>query len=304
MQQLTTLLAATLVQTALYGVELWGLWELRRMDVLDNPLQHLMARFLRTTLKLPPHTSTVVLMLESGQKPAYTYCMRRISSFVHKCKYSQDPFLQAMISDRQFMHPWHATVLHVAQCDARARDLPTPRMPTCKSSTDATNPLPEPAELPHMLMPLYTEALQKYINDRPYTQDARHRTTSTYVQDIWNRKIAAARHARHRFYDTPDIPHHQYRSWLRVRTLTLGLPAYDPTTAVPSQNTCPLACATRGDLRHWITQCPPVQLEMQHVFPDAYTPPRSLWSYFNESKDMHVLSSQVHTLFTLLQKAV
>ena len=80
-------------------------------------------------------------------------------------------------------------------------------------------------------------------------------------------------------------------------------PAYDPTTADPS-HTCPLACATRGDLRHWITQCPPVQLEMQHVFPDAYTPPRSLWSYFNESKDMHVLSSQVHTLFTLLQKAV
>ena len=304
MQQLTSLLAATLVQAALYGVELWGLMELKDMDVLDNPLQTLMAKFLRTTLKLPVHTSTVILMLESGQKPAYTYCMRRTSSFVHKCTHSADPLLKAMVTDRQFMTHWNATVLNIARCTAPSSNQPPPRMPTSRSSQHTAPSLPPPADLPAMLMPLYTKALQKYRDDKPYAQSAQHRITSTYVQEIWNQKIACTHHARHKFYDTLDIPYLQYRAWLRVRTLTLGLPAYELTTGDPSKHTCPLACPGRGDLRHWILHCAPVQLEMQNRFPNARIPPLSLRSFFSESGDMTVLSAQVYTLYSLLAKVI
>lgn len=292
------------MQTALYGVELWGLFELRHMDALANPLQQLMAKFLRLTLQLPNHTSTVILMLESGQKPAFTYCIRRTTGFIHKCHTSHDALLHAMVEDRQFMAPWNAFITSIANCEARAHNKPTTRMPTSRSSQDMPVTPANPAEVLLMLEPMYAEALLKYTADTPHAATAHHRTTSTYVQEIWNKRIASTHHTRHVFYDAPAITYQQYRAWLRVRTLTLQLPAYVPTTPdTPPHSNCPLACPSRGDLRHWAMHCEHVQLELRAALPMTYTPPTSMWALFNQFSDIHALASHIHMLFKLLNTA-
>jgi hypothetical protein len=298
MQQLSALLAATVVQTALHGVELWGLFHLQDMDVLDNDIQELMARFLRGTLRLPDNTSTVILMLESGQKPAFTYCMRRAASFVHSCSTCPDKYLNAIVRDLQFMAKWNSHVKTLANRHAAIHNLPPIRMPT-RANPDTIHTMP-PSTVSTYLKPAYDHALTIYTNDTPHHTNARHRITSTYVQDIWNQRIANSQHARHPMYARLDIPYSRYRAWLKMRTLTLNLPAY-AHHGVPS--TCHLACNSRGDLKHWLMHCEDARREFMAHYPNVPLPVGDVRSFFNNRDDLDTLAEQVHGFCMLLKLA-
>lgn len=198
------------------------------------------------------------------------------------------------------MSPWNAFVTRIVNCTAHAHGSSLSRMPTMRSSQDRTQDnMPETDVLP-MLDTLYHDALQKYKMDTPYAATAQHRTTSTYVQDIWHGRVANTHHTRHPFYDTPGITHQQYRAWIRIRTLTLPLPIYNPILHThPTCDACPLACASRGDLRHWALQCEAVQLELAARSAVPYSPPPSLHALFNNFPDIPTLAAQICTLYCL-----
>ena len=309
MQSLTTLLSATIVQTALFGVEIWGPSELPGMDRLMNDIQLVMAQFLRRTLGLPRHTSTIVLQLESGQKSAFTYCMRRCTAFISRCSTGDDPLLAAMVRDLQHMHGWNNFIVNVMNTSHTSPDpesgTPAPRMraPTSRSNPHAIHSLP-PAAIMDALPALYREDLGKYLRDTPHNAQAEHRITSTYVQDIWNGKFAINSHTRHAFYSVWDAPRATYRAWIRTRTLTLCLPAYheDPGDILPTfpQRLCLLSCNRPGDLRHWALQCTPVLHEIRSKFPNIQYPPASLKALFGDLYETRTLASVIHTLYWLL----
>lgn len=267
------------------------------MDVLRNDLQHLMARFLRTTLRLPDTTSSVILMLESGQKPAFTYCMRRTTSFVHQCSISSDEYLHALVGDLQFMEVWNSHVVSLTNRNAIANDLPRMRMPTHRSAANCVHTM-APSTILSCLKSTYDHALHAYTMDTPHSVSAQHRTTSTYVQDIWNRRVANSQHARHPMYAQMDIPYSHYRAWLRMRTLTLGLPAYEYQA---TSSACQLACDSRGDLKHWLMHCQHARCEFAARNLDTPLPSGTTWAFFNERKDLITLAQQVHGFCALLR---
>jgi hypothetical protein len=257
-----------------------------------------MAKFLRHTLRLPQDTSAVILMLESGQKPAFTYCMRRTASFVYACSIGRDQYLLRMVQDRQFMTSWNTHILSLANKHARANGLPPMRMPTRASNCDVVHSM-SPSTTCSFLKAAYDESLLPYTTDTPHNTQSTHRTTSTYVQEIWNKRIANTHHARHPFYALTNTPYSHYRAWLRMRTLTLGLPAYHHHS--PLSSTCHLACNNRGDLAHWLMACTPVQLEYSARYPDSPLPTGNTWKFFNDRKeDMNTLVQQVHAYCCLL----
>jgi len=314
MQSLTSLLSATVVQTALYGVEVWGLTELLTMDTFTNDVQTLMARFLKRALHLPTHTSTIVLHLESGQKSAFTYCMRRCTAFVHRCSIGPDPLLHSMVADLRFMTSWNQLVVRILNSPSpqhppgqQDTQHTRHRLPTSRSGRDSIHTLTQAAVM-CKLQDLYRKDLAPYLADTPYNAQAEHRTTSTYVRDIWHGKFAISSHTRHAFYSATDVTRPAYKAWLRTRTLTLGLPAYRDLDANAQSSylrrTCIYACNAPGDLKHLTLQCVPILSEIRHMFPGITYPPASLQDLFNTAYEPLLLSKIILAVYRLLLQSV
>ena len=83
-QCLNTLFKTTVMQSMLYGVQVWGMDMLLKHDAYDNPLQHVFTRFMKTRLHLPKSTSHVIVGLESGQRPVHYYALKRAALFFQK----------------------------------------------------------------------------------------------------------------------------------------------------------------------------------------------------------------------------
>ena len=109
-QPLETVFASTVMASALYGVECWGLDTIASMHVFDNHVQRLAAKFIKTFLRLPMRSSNLVVLLESGFTLVSTHAYRRLAAGVIKAMALNSPCLTAAVHHHAVIARWHAFV--------------------------------------------------------------------------------------------------------------------------------------------------------------------------------------------------
>ena len=117
LQHIKTLYTATILQSALYGVEIWGLTTLPSMVTshpFNNPTQNMLHSLIKSAWSLKKTTPHIVLALESGIKPACSYACKRVAKFLDACESSTIPVLPFFATSPAIIAPWkrflHATL--------------------------------------------------------------------------------------------------------------------------------------------------------------------------------------------------
>jgi hypothetical protein len=288
-QHMKTLFTATVLQTAMYGIEIWGPSRVPSMscktNLFSNSLQSLLHGMLRRTLHLPSHTPNLILALEFGIDPMVTYACRRISRFLDRCASSHDPLFKAYNANPHITRVWNR---FTTKC-IRTHD------PTSTFTTGVARSAQILAALPSV----YKHHMVQFITDDVQLDQCAHRVVSTYCQHIWLGTFGT----RHKVYDCVDAPLHQFRNWICLRTLNIPLAVYEwprvirnpiqadacptpdltPIThphqhqtqlRIPLQlRTCPLGCSAIADLSHFLLSCIPARNYLATHLPIMISPP-------------------------------
>ena len=298
-QHIKALFTATVLQTAMYGVEIWGPSRVPSMacktNLFSNSLQGLLHRMLRQTLRLPAHTPNLILALEFGIDPMVTYACRRISRFLDRCASSPDPLFKAYQANTRITRVW---TRFTTKC-IRTHD------PT----STITSGVARSAQLMAALPSVYKTHMAQYMTDDVQLDQCAHRVLSTYCQHIWLGIFGR----RHKVYECIDAPQHQYRNWICLRTLNVPLAVYEwprirhpavqgthqhqPQLRTPLHlRTCPLGCPAIADLSHFLLHCIPARNYVGKHLPFIAGPPNvtTLQGLLNDK------TADPHTLLTSL----
>jgi hypothetical protein len=277
LQPLETVFASTVMASALYGVEAWGLDAVPSMDVFDNHVQQLAAKFVKIFIKLPKRSSKLITILESGFTLVTTHAYRRLAAGVTKAMTLNSPALTAAMHYPAVMARWHefvTTQLGVAW------------------SLD--QPPPKPSVLAKHACHLYDTHLQPYVSMDTRAVDCQHRTTADYIQHVWNKKYGKP----HKVHTSCTIPCRTYRWFCRVRTLTFPAASYTHHYKPGRTPLCAFGCDVRGDITHCIKECPHTcAIAPSHTLHDdnaphtaqqqAHTTDARMRSIFSEDTDPH-----------------
>jgi hypothetical protein len=298
-QHIKALFTATVLQTAMYGVEIWGPSRVPSMscktNLFSNSLQGLLHRMLRQTLRLPAHTPNLILALEFGIDPMVTYACRRISRFLDRCASYPDPLFTAYQANTHITRVW---TRFTTKC-IRTHD------PT----STFTSGVARSAQIMAALPSVYKSHMAQYMTDDVQLDQCAHRVLSTYCQHIWLGIFGR----RHKVYECLDAPLHQYRSWISLRTLNVPLAVYEwPRIRLPAVHdthqhqpqlrtplhlrTCPLGCPAISDLSHFLLHCIPARNYVGSHLPLFLDPPNvtTLRGLLNDkTADPHVLLTSV-----------
>jgi hypothetical protein len=317
-QHIKTLFTATVLQTAMYGVEIWGPSRVPSMscktNLFSNSLQGLLHRMLRQTLRLPAHTPNLILALEFGIDPMVTYACRRISRFLDRCASSPDPLFKAYQANTHITRVWNR---FTTKC-IRTHD-PTSTFPSGVARS---------AQILAALPSVYKRHMVQYMTDDVQLDQCAHRVLSTYCQHIWLGTFGK----RHKVYDCMDAPLHQYRNWICLRTLNVPLAVYEwprirhpvqtyatcpppdsTSTTHPHQHqtqlriplqlrACPLGCPAIADLSHFLLHCIPARTYMGAHLPLIVGPPNitTIQGLLNDkTADSHTLLTSISHLTRL-----
>jgi hypothetical protein len=320
-QHIKALFTATVLQTAMYGVEIWGPSRVPSMscktNLFSNSLQGLLHRMLRQTLRLPAHTPNLILALEFGIDPMVTYACRRISRFLDRCASSPDPLFRAYQANTHITRAW---TRFTTQC-----------IHTHDPTSTFTSGVARSAQLLAALPSVYKRHMAQYMNDDTQLDHCAHRVLSTYCQHIWLGSFGR----RHKVYNCMDAPLHQYRNWICLRTLNVPLAVYAwprlrppiqdrtacpspvPTlTAPPLQSqpqpriplhlrACPLGCPNIADLSHFLLYCLPARNRVGPHLPSIVGPPSilTLQGFLNDkTTDSRALLASVSHFTRLARK--
>jgi Reverse transcriptase (RNA-dependent DNA polymerase) len=279
---LETVFSATVMSSALYGVEAWGMDTLPSFDVFTNDIQKLAARFLKQFLRLPSRTSNLITTLESGFTLVATHAYKRVSAGLIKAHaLTSSPTMQSVIMDPSIVSKWRTFL---------TSDLGL--------TWELDQPPPKPGMVARHATTLYDMHIQKYLACDTRAPDCANRTTCDYLQHIWNKKYGRAHHV----HTTSTVPCRHYRWFCRVRTLTFPAPAYTHHFMPGTTRTCIFGCGQYGDVVHYLSECP--HTSSTHHPPTSSTSPVSMDTspILSKDADPHIAAYAAMELCTRLKE--